>query len=334
MKILVTGSSGGIGSVLVPHLCDKGFDVIGIDLVPPPLQLQNISNFTFIKGSIQNCEFDLKPYVEGIEYVVHLAATSSLPECESNPQEAFHNNFMGTIRLIDFFSIHKLKRFINASTSAVYEGLSEIPFRENMILKPHLIYPQTKLVAENYLESIGITRNFPSTSLRFFNVLGPYQSYTRKSPPLLNYLIREYLANRQPVLHSDGNQKRDYISVYDICSAIELALLLNHEGHQSFNICSETALSVRDIDSHIRKYVKTTLEPVYREPEMLWNDYQNLYNSEYPLKTSIVAEETNKTSLGSSKKFQEISGWKIEYPVEEVIQEICEKAIDYLSGIN
>lgn len=334
VKILVTGSSGGIGSVLVPYLCDKGFEIIGIDLIRPSLQEENYSNFTFIETSIQTCEIPLEPYLKEIEFVIHLAATSSLPECESNPMEAFQNNFMGTVHLVDLFSKQKIKRFINASTSAVYEGISELPFRENIILKPHLVYPQTKLIAETYLESLGMTRNFPSTSLRFFNVLGPYQSYTRKSPPLLNYLVREYLANRRPVLHSDGNQKRDYISVYDICTAIELALSLSYEGHDSFNVCSGTALSVKEIDSYIRTTIKTALEPVYREPEKLWNDYQDLYNREYPLKASIVAGETNKTSLGSSKKFQEASGWQIEYPVEEFIQEICEKAINHLSGSN
>lgn len=331
-KILVTGSSGGIGSALVPFLCEKNYEVIGIDLVSSNYHINNLRNFTFVEGSIHDCEVLLKPYEDEIDIVIHLAATSSLPECESDPLSAFQNNLMGTVKLANYFTAHKITRFINASTSAVYEGITEIPFSENMPCKPHLVYPQTKLMSENYLESLGTTRNFPATSLRFFNVIGPFQSYTRQSPPLLNYLVKEYLGNRSPVLHSDGNQKRDYISVYDICIAIESAFTMQHSGHQIFNVCSGTALSVKEINAFVKSYVETELEPSYRESELLWFGYKSLYEGEYPLKLAIVSDETNKISLGTADKFRKATGWKIQNPIDKVIQQICETAISHQSG--
>lgn len=329
--VLVTGSSGGIGSVLVPYLCEKGFNVIGLDQVTPTINQKN-SNFMFLQGSIHEPESLLRDYVGEINHVIHLAATSSLPECEADPEEAFRNNFLGTVTMANYFTSHKLLNFVNASTSAVYEGIDTVPFTEDFFCNPHLVYPQTKLMSEKYLNSLSLTRRFPATSLRFFNVLGPYQSYTRKSPPLLNYLVREYLSGRTPTLHSDGLQKRDYISVYDICSAIASVLLFRNEPHQVFNICSGSSLSVREIDAVVRQVIETNLEATYREPEKLWSEYPSLFSGAYPLSPSIVADETTKISLGSSEAFKLKTGWSMEHPIQEVILNICDSAIKHLSG--
>jgi nucleoside-diphosphate-sugar epimerase len=329
--VLVTGSSGGIGTVLVPYLCQRGFKVIGLDKDAPSIDQEN-SNFHFIEGSIHEPEFYLDPYVSGIDHVIHLAATSSLPECESDPIEAFRNNFLGTVKIARYFTSHKLLNFVNASTSAIYEGITSVPFNEALVCNPHLVYPQTKLMSENFLSSLSVTRKFPATSLRFFNVIGPYQSYTRKSPPLLNYLVREYLSKRSPILHSNGYQERDYISVYDICSAITAVLSFRNERHQVFNICSGSTYSVREIDTLVRQALKTNLEPKYREPEKLWNDYASLFEGTYPILPSIIANETNKKSVGSSEAFQAKTGWAIEYPIEKVIYKICESAVKHLTG--
>ena len=329
--VLVTGSSGGIGAVLVPHLCQKGYKVIGLDIVPPGAGQEHV-NFHFIQGSIHEPELHLDPYVDGIDHVIHLAATSSLPECETDPVEAFRNNFLGTVRLATYFISHEIKNFVNASTSAIYEGIATVPFTEEMVCKPHLVYPQTKLLSENYLNSLSVTRNFPATSLRFFNVIGPYQSYTRKSPPLLNYLVREYLSHKSPILHSNGFQERDYISVFDVCSAITAVLTFRNERHQVFNICSGTTHSVRELDTFVRQSIETSLEPTYREPEKLWNDYPILFEGSYPLLPSIVANETTKVSVGSPQAFTVKTGWKIENPIVDVINDICESAVIHLLG--
>lgn len=329
--VLVTGSSGGIGSVLVPFLCEKGFNVIGLDEVTPTINHKN-SNFMFLQGSIHEPESLLRDYVGEINQVIHLAATSSLPECEADPEEAFRNNFLGTVTMANYFTSHKLLNFVNASTSAVYEGIDTVPFTEDLSCNPHLVYPQTKLMSEKYLNSLSLTRSFPATSLRFFNVLGPYQSYTRKSPPLLNYLVREYLSGRTPILHSDGLQKRDYISVYDICSAIASVLLFRNEPHQVFNICSGTSLSVREIDAFVRQVIETNLEATYREAEKLWSEYPSLSSGPYPLLPSIVVDETTKVSLGSPEAFKLKTGWAMEHPIKDVILNICESAVKHLSG--
>ena len=328
--VLVTGSSGGIGQALVPFLAKLNFRIFGLDIRAPTLEMKRIKNFHFILGTINECSESLANVAHEIDYVIHLAAISSLPECEEDPERAFQTNFMGTVHLTELFLRFKLVKFINASTSAVYEGLDTLPFKESQICDPHLVYPQTKFLAERYLVKKNQTRNFPVVSLRFFNVIGPYQDYTRLSPPIANYLIREYVNGRVPILHSDGYQERDYISVYDICNAIYRSMKLESSFHTTFNICSGETLSVREIDSLIRSELNTSLQPVYRDSDRLWDGYHKLFMGNYKLKREIIGNETTKKSLGSAALFHRTTGWKIEYSVRSVINQICKESQNHL----
>lgn len=331
--VLVTGSSGGIGRILVSALCENGYRVIGLDISEPPQNDFNIINFKFILGSILEPDRYLGNYLSDINHVVHLAAISSLPECESDPHKAFEVNFLGLVKVVEFISRTRIKNFINASTSAVYEGIHAFPFRESDNCNPHLVYPQTKLMGEKFLTSQVLTRGFPATSLRLFNVVGPFQDYSRISPPLLNYLIREYLSERKPILHSDGNQERDYISVYEVCNAIQL-LLSSHPGQaRVFNICSGETLSVREIDEIVRNFLSTPIRPDYRGAEKLWDKYPKLYQGNYPISSTTISDETNKRSVGSAELFKQTTGWSIKTPIEEAIIQICQQTIVHIKGI-
>ena len=330
--VLVTGSSGGIGRVVVPLLCGKGYKVVGLDLVQPDPDNLSLENFTFVCGSILEPEENLTSIADNITHVIHLAAISSLPECESDPFKAFETNFLGTVKLVSFFFKYKIEVFINASTSAVYEGSELLPFSEKQACSPYLVYPQTKIMSENYLISQSVTRRIPAVSLRFFNVIGPYQDYSRTSPPLLNYLIREYLEGRQPLLHSDGNQERDYISVYDVCNAIQIVLENYNLKNKVYNICSGETLSVQTIDAFVRAYLKTELLPVYRPANKLWDSYPKLFQGAYPLNQEIISSETTKKSSGTSELFAQSTGWKVEKPIYEIIGQICEDTITHIKG--
>lgn len=330
--VLVTGSSGGIGQVLVPFLIDSGFKVVGLDIRKPNPDKEDPLNFEFIHGSILDSQEILIEHASKIDYVIHLAALSSLPECEENAANAFEVNFLGTVRLIQFFLNFDIKSFINASSSAVYEGANFYPFNESTKCLPYLVYPQTKFMVENYLQTQKITRNFPAISLRFFNVIGPFQDYSRVSPPLVNYLIREYSNNRRPILHSDGNQERDYISVYDICTAIQKAMSIRSSEKIVFNVCSGETLTVRDLDELVRKNMDTKLLPVFRNSEKLWDNYPKMFSGRYGLNRELVSKETTKKSVGSADLFKETTGWKIDFPIVEVIGDICLDAQKYIRG--
>ena len=326
----MTGSSGGVGTILVPHLLERGFKVIGLDVVEPRYPVID-SRFIFIKGSIIDPGAQLEGFKNSIDYIVHLAALSSLPECESDPLEAMKINFLGTVNLVNYFLDSKLQGFVNASTSAIYENNSEYPFSETFSIDPHLIYPQSKLISENYLRAQKKTRSFPSISLRFFNIIGPYQDYERISPPLVNYIIREFVADRRPTLYSDGEQRRDYISVYDACEAIIMAFSLCSSRENVFNICSGETLSVKDIVGMIQTSMGVSIEPSYNPPDLLWEKYDNLFRGKYSLDKRIVKNETTKLSVGDHSKFAELTKWFIRDPISDVITKVCSEAVKFMN---
>jgi UDP-glucose 4-epimerase len=310
--ILVTGAAGGIGSVLLERLLELGHHVVAIDDLSSG-SWSNVSTHSNLKietGSILDEKFLTGLPWESVTAVIHLAATSSLPGCQIDPEAAFSTNFLGTVGVAEFARKRSpLKVFINASTSAVYEGLDSSVLTEDLQVRPHLVYSQSKVFAEHYLSGLKKTTGFPSVSFRFFNVFGPMQDYKRVSPPLLNYITRELYFSRLPVLHSDGHQKRDYISVGDVCSALLAALEKSTFSEDVYNLCSGVQLSVNEILEIAKATFGINVEPEFRAPELLWSRYSALFTGSYPLKKEIVAAETNKTSLGSSVKFSSETGW-------------------------
>lgn len=313
MSIIITGAAGGIGSVLTTKLVESGHEVWAIDDCSSG-SWDNItvksSQFHAITASILDPALnELLPWTEA-QTVIHLAAISSLPECQSDPVRAFSINVTGTLQVAQWSrQSERLTRFINASTSAVYEGVREQPFHEDMIVAPHLVYSQTKLVAERYLSALRRDTGFPAVSFRFFNVFGPMQDYRRKSPPLLNYLVREIVNGRPPQLHSNGTQARDYIGVDDIVEALTIATTHEFGERDVFNLCSGHKLSVLDFVDLSREALGHSVEPVFRSSERLWEGYPELFAGRFPLAPAVVVAETEKDSLGSPLAFQQETGW-------------------------
>ena len=187
-------------------------------------------------------------YNENIEKIIHLAAITALPVAESDPCECMSVNVAGTASILDaakLFGIHT----IVASTSAIYENnkVTDAPFAEDIPVNPRLMYPLSKKLMENIVESYIKNYGMNITTLRFFNVFGPRQDIHRKTPPLVNYIVRDIKNGRDLVFYSDGKQQRDYVHVDDVVTMIEACIKSPKSKQQTFNLCSETLTSVKDI---------------------------------------------------------------------------------------
>jgi nucleoside-diphosphate-sugar epimerase len=310
-KILITGAAGGIGSPLAASLI--GEDLILVDNLSGG-SLQNLRRLQ-VNLPVHNCDLTNFQEVENLfakqkpSHVVHLAATTSLPECQSAPGLAIRNNVEATANLLELSRFYDCK-FVFASTSAVYESTTSASFNETDLVKPHLIYPQTKLMSENLCESFARDYGLDVLILRLFNVVGPYQNFFRQSPPLLNYLVFEYLQGRNPLLHSDGRQSRDYVSVFDVCKAFKLALEKVDQKRPTdiVNICSGTKNSVREIDQIVRSTLETNLLPTFNKSNAFWDSYEKLFRGEKRLSSEVVADEVTKESLGDNSNALDVLG--------------------------
>ncbi len=317
MKILITGAAGGIGSMLSNELNLTGHELILIDSLANGYQY-NLDRFGlspfFIQMDITNDN-----HIDSIfksfqpEVVIHLAAISSLPACQAEPTKALYTNVVGTGVLLECSRRYGVKQFIHASTSAVYENSFSEVFDEDEIVYPSLIYPLSKLQSENLCKSFTDTYGLPVLIFRLFNVFGPWQDYERESPPLLNYLIREYTFNRVPILHSTGTQRRDYVSVDSVISAFLSAIEKSRQKpflSTVLNLCSNTTFSVIEIDKIVREELEIDYLPKYVSSNQFWQSYKSIHSGIYPVKITTIEKEVNKSSRGSFSRAKCILDWE------------------------
>jgi len=328
MKILITGAAGGIGSTLGYHLKGNGHDIVVVDnLRNGYLENLIIDGETFGKFynmDINSDDFHAMVSEEIPEAIVHLAAITSLPDCEINYRECIRCNVEGTASVLGAARKCGVDKVLFASTSAVYENtpLSEDGFSESDDINPRLFYSLSKKMAEEICKSFAENYGMNVTTLRFFNVFGPRQDIHRKSPPLINYIVKELRNNRSPILHSDGKQSRDYVYVNDVVDLIEKCLNMDNKGYYTFNVSTGTSTSVHDILTSVKNGINSEkdIDAIYREPDRLWESYGDLFEGKYPLKKIVVERETLKKSLGNNSISKKILNWNPQSKITSLIK--------------
>jgi len=326
MKILLTGAAGGIGSTLGYYLYKKGHTLTLVDnLRNGYAENLTINGETFGKFyNLSVCNQDLVEVLKDqYDCIIHLAAVTALPDCEINAVETINVNVAGTMNILECARKWNVPHVIFSSTSAVYEGNKEKLFTEDLDINPRLWYSLSKKMAEEVCESYRINYDMSITTLRFFNVFGPRQDIHRKHPPLINYIVRELKNNNPPILHSDGEQKRDYVHVDDVVKLIDICL--EKKPDDTFNVCTGTLISVNQIVNCIRELFENDIQPVYRDASKLWDNYPELFDGPYALSKEVVAKETNKYSKGSYEKAKELLGWDPDTNIESLIKKVVEE---------
>jgi nucleoside-diphosphate-sugar epimerase len=320
LKILITGAAGGIGSLLTESLILAGHDVYPLDNFrngyESNLNLSEIDERRFINLDIRD-PYLYKKIPFGLDCVLHLAAITSLPECEANPLDTLSINTGGTLNLLEAARKTECKYFILASTSAVYENNREQIFSEDLSVDPILNYSLSKKLAEDLCLAYAEKYSMRIAIARLFNVFGPNQDTNRPNPPLLNYLVREFIHGTSPVIHSDGTQSRDYISVKDVMDFVLSCIDIQPTG--IFNVCSGKLLSVNTVAEIVSKTLGVSQGVIYQEASKLWDTYPDLFTGKYPLRKELVKKETLKLSLGSGEKSKRILNWAPSSDVESQI---------------
>jgi UDP-glucose 4-epimerase len=340
MKYIITGGLGFIGShlseLLINNYCNinsannnnnnnNNNNVLIIDNYYSGI-IDNINksirnNITIVKDDIRNLEIS-KYFNEG-DIVIHLAAISSLPECQSNPVMAYDVNVNGTLNILEICRKKNIKKMIFASTSAVYENNISFPCKENDIVSPSLIYSMSKYTCENLCLSYVKNYNMNISIIRFFNVYGGNQDYRRISPPLTIYILNELTNNRQPILHSNGEQKRDYVYIDDLMDLILKVIYNNNNlSGKIFNACTCELVSVNDIYNIFKKELNSDIIPIYRDATCFWNKYDNIISGNNPINNYIIEDEVNKFTLGDNTFTKNELKWIPKYKFIEGIQSI------------
>jgi UDP-glucose 4-epimerase len=219
MKILITGGAGFIGSHLAARYASCANVVILDDLSSGVLQNLHRLDVELIQGTILDPEHYLKS-LDKVDFVFHLAAMTSVAESMGNPSKCVENNTLGTIKMIEWSKSAGAKKFIFASSAAVYGDSLDLPKTEFMAPEPKSPYALTKLDGEFFCEILSRGSDMGTTCLRFFNVFGPRQNAKSAYAAAVPIFFENALHNREIVIHGDGNQTRDFIYIDDIVSAM------------------------------------------------------------------------------------------------------------------
>jgi UDP-N-acetylglucosamine/UDP-N-acetylgalactosamine 4-epimerase len=245
---LVTGVAGFIGSNLLEALLRLDQRVAGLDnfstgkrknleevraLVTPA----QWARFQFLEGDIGDLAACQRACA-GVDFVLHQAALGSVPFSMKDPLASHRSNVTGFLNMLLAARDAHVKRFVYASSSAIYGDDPGLPKVEEKIGRPLSPYAATKAVNEVYASAFALAYGFPSIGLRYFNVFGPRQdpegAYAAVIPLWIAALLR-----RQPVfINGDGETSRDFCFVANVVQANLLAATTaNAEAlNQAYNV--------------------------------------------------------------------------------------------------
>jgi UDP-glucose 4-epimerase len=319
-KILITGGAGFIGSNLAKELTQEGHKVVIID------DFSYGSMFNLIQDGkpiaeihpTSICDKELIEIMKGVDYVYHLAAISCLPICLSQPYSATNVNVAGTLNVLEAARLNNVKKVIFASSSAVYENSETFPSKEEDEISPHSIYSVHKYTGELFCKSYRKLYNMDIPIVRFFNVYGPNQDYSRQKPPVMSYLIRELLEKRTPITYGTGEQKRDFIFIEDVISALKLIIVKDESKNETFNVGSGKVYSINEIYNEIDNVLKTGIKQIRKNPEEMYEGIDKIQEGN-SIKSEIISHETNKFTQADISKAKRLLGWEPKTDLKEGI---------------
>ena len=301
MKILVTGGAGFIGSNFVYYMLDKhkDYDIVCLDALTYAGNLETLKlletskKFKFVKGNIADRDFIFNLFKdEQFDIVVNFAAESHVDRSIVNPEIFLKTNIMGTQVLMDASREYNVKRYHQVSTDEVYGDLPldrpDLFFTESTPIHTSSPYSASKASADLLVQAYHRTFKLPITISRCSNNYGPYHF-----PEKLIPLIISRAQNDQPLpVYGKGENVRDWLHVYDHCSAIDLIIhngkigeVYNIGGHnertnlevvktilKELNKPESLITYVEDRKGHDLRYA---IDPTKMENELGWKPVYN-----------------------------------------------------------
>lgn len=300
-KVLITGGAGFIGNYIIDRLYKEGkYKIVVLDNFSEQIHGSNYKEsylynnikdkVQIIKGDVRN-RIDLENALEGVEYVIHLAAETGTGQSMYEINKYADVNIMGTSNLIDVILNKKLniKKIILSSSRSVYgEGMycckehgvivpksreiddmknedfevkcpicgEEVELREtteDCPVTPISYYAYTKLAQEKMLEVMCPTMNIPYTIFRYQNVYGAGQSLNNPYTGILSIFSKLLLKNQNLNIFEDGKESRDFVHVSDVAEATCSAIENADTDNQYINVGSGENISVIQVASTLKR---------------------------------------------------------------------------------
>jgi nucleoside-diphosphate-sugar epimerase len=241
-KVVVTGASGYIGSVLVDALVKHSCNVIRVSRA----ELATLNKTITFKADVRELDTWVK-IVAQADIIYHLAGGTSVFEAANNPAESLNSTLLPINHLIKAAKERQRRpRVVFASTATVYGLTPQCPVAESFEPNPITVYDQHKLFAEQQLALATQQGVLESVSLRLGNVYGPSTSVSSANDRgILNRVTAMALQGKDLMVYGDGNYLRDYVYITDVVNAFLFAGVCPKLGGEFFNVASGIGTTVK-----------------------------------------------------------------------------------------
>jgi dTDP-L-rhamnose 4-epimerase len=300
-QILITGGAGFIGSHLANELLKRGDRVRVLDSLCAQVHGPERKRPTYLSSDVDLQIGDVRDpaavrkALRDVDAVFHFVAAVGVGQSMYEIADYTSVNNVGTAVLLEALLKHPLQRLVVASSMSLYgEGLCkdkhgriasgsrslnqikaqdwEVRDDEGNVLEPiptpetkspalNSIYALSKYDQEQMCLMIGRAYNIPTVALRFFNIFGPHQALSNPYTGVLAIFASRLLNGRAPLINEDGNQKRDFVSVYDVARACRLALESPAAANEVFNIASGNVYTIRELANRISEALGLDIQP-------------------------------------------------------------------------
>jgi nucleoside-diphosphate-sugar epimerase len=283
MSYLITGGGGFIGSNIAEKLVKRSEKIRILDNFSTGKRenlaaLQSVSkrdpehNVEIIEGDIRDLE-TCQRATRGVHYVLHHAAMVSVSQSVLEPLLCNAINVTGTLNMLIAARDEDVKRFVLASSSAVYgdgeEEITPIPSvacHEDMPVAPMTPYAVSKWVGENYCRIFHDLYGLETVCLRYFNVFGPRQDHASEYAAVIPKFIDALRQGRQPIVYGDGRQSRDFVFIEDVVRANQQACVAPEEAAgKVFNVANHRAITLLELLDTLKAILNVDTFPWFSE---------------------------------------------------------------------
>ncbi len=266
MKVLVTGGAGFIGSHIVDRLLNDGHDVVVLDNFSTGHRhnLPEHKALTIIEGDVSHSD-TVNENMVGIDWVFHKAAVASVPKTVNDPVGSSAVNYQATLHLLEAARNNNVKRFVFASSAALYGDEPTLPKVETMCPVALSPYAVDKLASEFACGMYTKLYGLETVCLRYFNVYGPKQDPSSPYSGVISIFTDKLKNKETPSIFGDGEQTRDFVFVSDVVEANMKAITTQEGVGQYYNIATGKKITLNQLLKTLCDIYKTDFKVNYSD---------------------------------------------------------------------